>query len=161
MWPKNEVQINYRNCIDFASIVVSLSTKNIYAVSRDLHEVITGTYHFSASEGNNIRCENSFEYYNKCFTMPSFLSCKHLEVLSIQAIEASISYYDDEYETYTKDNSKNIVELLENLKLEDISTNKYYTMGWILYCVDGAFTKVLKQPEKKFFSMLKNILVKR
>jgi len=111
-------------------IILVVSATNVWAVSGDSNEVITGTYHFTATENSAIQRENTFEYRDDCFTHSSFLGCKHLEILSIQAAAASITKYGDEnveYEVDVSTGPENIIEFLEEMKFNNISTNKYYT----------------------------------
>ena len=106
-----------------------LPTANVLAKELDSSEVITGKYQSSASEGD-VQIENTFEYRDDCFTRSSFLGCKHLEILSIQAASASISYYGedtDKDEINTSQNSYNIADMLEKMKFNNIKTNTYYT----------------------------------
>ena len=61
----------------------------------------------------------------------SFLGCEHLETLSSQLAISSASRYgekEDKYEIDYSNNAQNVVDLLQKMKFEDVSTNKYYTL---------------------------------
>ena len=108
-----------------------LPTVNAFADTEDSSAVITGTYQFSSNEGSNRQSQNTFEYRDDCFTRSSFIGCKHLEVLSIQAASASVSWYGteiDEDEIDTSENAHNIVSLLQDIGFDDVATNTYYTV---------------------------------
>ena len=92
---------------------------------------ITGTYHFTSNEESNIQSEDKYTYRDDCFERSSFLGCSHLEILSAQVALASASWYGEEKDKYEIDysqNSHNIVEMLNNMGFENVSTNKYYTL---------------------------------
>ena len=109
---------------------IILPTIKVCAEEKNSSKVIRGTYQFSSNEGSNIQTEDTFEYRDECFTRASFLGCKHLEVLSIQAASASISWYgseQDKDEIDPSENAHNIVEMLKKMEFANVSTNKYYT----------------------------------
>lgn len=107
-----------------------LPTVKVFAQSNNSTAVIKGTYQFTSIEGENIQSQNTFEYRDECFTRSSFIGCKELEMLSIQAASASGSYYGPENDNDEIDTSvcaHNITEMLNKMKFKDVSTNKYYT----------------------------------
>ena len=111
-------------------INVIFPTLTVLADNENSSSTITGDYQYSASEGNNIQNHNTFVYHDDCFARSSFLGCKHLEVLSIQAAASSISYYgstEDPDEISVADNAYNIIDLLTKMEFEDVETNTYYT----------------------------------
>lgn len=120
--------------ISISIIIIMLSTLllptvKVFAQSNNSSAVIKGTYQFSSDEGKNIQSQNTFEYRDECFTRSSFLGCKELEMLSIQAASASVSYYGPEIDKAEIDpsvGSHNITEMLNKMKFKDVSTNKYY-----------------------------------
>ena len=121
--------------VKILSVVTALSillpSINVFANTGDSSAVITGTYQFSSNEGSNRQSQNTFEYRDDCFTRSSFIGCKHLEILSIQAASASVSWYGEEIdkdETDPSENAHNIIELLQNLGFDDVATNTYYTV---------------------------------
>ena len=102
---------------------------NTFAKENNSSEIITGTYQYSAIEGNNKQNQNTFLYKDSDFTKSSFLGSKSLEVLSIQVASASLSWYGpelDEYELDSSQNDYNIRNLLEAMKFNSIEANKYY-----------------------------------
>ena len=127
---KNEISLISVSILIILVLNLVLPTISVFAKSEDSSEVITGNYQFSSDEGKNIQSKNTFEYRDDCFTRSSFLGCNHLEILSIQAASASVSYYGSEVdkdEIDPSENSHNITEMLKEMKFEDVSTNKYYT----------------------------------
>ena len=114
-------------------IIVSLIIipANVFGESKNSDEIITGTYQYSAIEGGNKQNSNTFLYKDSDFTKLSFLGSKSLEVLSIQAAGASLSWYGnelDKYEIDTSQNDHNIKDLLNKMKFNDIESNKYYNL---------------------------------
>lgn len=110
---------------------VSMSIINVFATENNISEVIKGVYSFTSNELNNIQLEDVFEYSDDCFKRSSFIGCEHLEILSAQLSIASASRYgfeEDHYEIDPSNNAYNIVNLLKDMKFEDVSTNKYYTI---------------------------------
>ena len=102
----------------------------VLADSINSSEAIEGTYQYSSDEGSNIQSQNSFIYRDDCFIRSSFLGCKHLEILSMQVASASVSYYGpniDKYEIDSTVSSHNLVKMLQDMKFNNVSINKYYT----------------------------------
>ena len=126
----NKYRVISISIIVIMTLNILLFNIEIFAKNNNSSEVITGTYQYSSSEGNNIQIQDTFEYRDDCFTRSSFLGCKHLEVLSIQAASASKCWYVPEIDNDEIDasqNAHNIVEMLNNMKFENVSTNTYYT----------------------------------
>ena len=110
---------------------IFIPTIKVFAESDNSSNIIKGTYSFTSNELDNIQVEDTFEYRDDCFTRSSFLGCEHLEILSAQLAEASASRYGiekDHYEVNPENNSYNIVNFLNSMEFEDVSTNKYYTL---------------------------------
>ena len=108
-----------------------MSIINVFATENNISEVIKGVYSFTSNELNNIQLEDVFEYSDDCFKRSSFIGCEHLEILSAQLSIASASRYgleEDHYEIDPSNNAYNIINLLKDMKFEDVSTNKYYTI---------------------------------
>lgn len=104
-------------------LIISIIAPSVYA--------ITNNYHFTSNEDSNIQCEDEFTFRNDCFKRSSFLGCSHLEILSAQVAEASVSWYGEEIDKYEVDysnNAHNLVNMLQNMGFENVSTNKYYTL---------------------------------
>jgi len=103
----------------------------VFAKAEDSSEIIKGTFSYTSNEGYNRQIENSFEYRDDCFTRSSFLGCHHLEILSSQVAISSASRYgmeEDFYDTNPEENSYNVVKFLNDMKFENVETNKYYTL---------------------------------
>ena len=101
----------------------------VLADSKNSEEIITGSYQFSAIEGNNKQLQNSFVYKDSDFTKSSFKGTKSLEILSIQVAGASLSWYGSELDKYEIDfsqNDYNIKDFLNKMKFDNIESNKYY-----------------------------------
>ena len=110
---------------------VVLPTIKVYAKQDEQSGIIRDTYYFTSNEENNIQLEDEFEYRDDCFIYPSTYGCNHLEILSAQVSEASDSWYgenEDKYEIDYSNNAHNIKDMLNKMKFEDVSTNKYYTL---------------------------------
>ena len=92
---------------------------------------VTDRYNFTSNENNNIQGEDQFTYRNDCFERSSFLGCSHLETLSAQVAEASVSWYGegvDKYEVDPSNNPHNLIDMLEKMGFENVTTNSYYTL---------------------------------
>ena len=104
---------------------------NVYAESKNSNEIITGTYQYSAIEGNNKQNQNTFLYKDSDFTKSSYVGSKSLEVLSIQVAGASLSWYgenEDKYEADSSRNDYNIKNFLTDMKFNNVTSNKYYNL---------------------------------
>ena len=104
-------------------LIFSILMPSVYA--------LTDTYHFTSNEDKNIQCEDEFTFRNDCFKRSSFLGCSHLEILSAQVAEASVSWYgekEDKYEVDYSKNGHNLTTMLTDIGFENVSTNKYYTL---------------------------------
>lgn len=102
---------------------------SVYA--EDSKEIITGNYQYSAIEGYNKQNQNTFLYKDSDFTKSSFIGSKSLEVLSIQVAGASLSWYGkdiDKYEIDYTQNDYNIRNFLNDMKFNNIESNKYYNL---------------------------------
>lgn len=102
-----------------------------FAETKNSNEIITGTYQFNAIEGNNKQLQNTFVYKDKDFTESSFKGSKSLETLSIQVAGASLSWYGkelDQYEIDFSQNDYNIKNFLNEMKFNNIESNKYYNL---------------------------------
>ena len=102
---------------------------SVYA--EDSKEIITGNYQYSAIEGLNKQNQNTFLYKDSDFTKSSFIGSKSLEVLSIQVASASLSWYGkdiDKYEIDYTQNDYNIRNFLNDMKFNNIESNKYYNL---------------------------------
>lgn len=103
--------------------------ESVFAKNKNSAEIITGTYQFSAIEGNNKQNQNTFIYKDSDFTKSSFKGSKSLEVLSIQVAAASLSWYGpelDKYEIDSSQNDYNIKNFLNEMKFNNLESNKYY-----------------------------------
>ena len=106
-------------------------TINVNAESSNSNEIITGTYQYSAIEGNNKQNQNTFIYKDSDFTKSSFKGSKSLEILSIQVAAASLSWYGPELDQYEIDSSRNdynIKNFLNSMKFNSIESNNYYNL---------------------------------
>ena len=86
-------------------IIISfiLMQGNVLAKTNNSEEIITGTYQYSAIEGNNKQNQNSFVYKDSDFTKSSYIGSKSLEILSIQVAASSLSYYGEQIDKYEKE----------------------------------------------------------
>ena len=110
-------------------IVSLFLTIDVYADIINSSEIITGSYQYSAIEGNNKQNQNTFVYKDSDFTKSSFLGSKSLEILSIQVASASLSWYGEELDKYEIDfsqNDYNIKNFLNKMNFNSIESNKYY-----------------------------------
>lgn len=101
----------------------------VIAENKNSDEIITGTYQFSAIEGNNKQLQNTFVYKDSDFTKSSFKGSKSLEILSIQTAASSLSWYGkdiDKYEIDFSQNDYNIKNFMNKMKFNNIESNKYY-----------------------------------
>ena len=117
--------------ISILLIIISLFIyqEKVFAQTDNSNEIITGTYQFSAIEGNNKQNQNTFLYKDSDFTKSSFIGSKSLEVLSIQVAAASLSWYGeylDKYEIDSSQNDYNIKNFLNKMEFNNIESNKYY-----------------------------------
>ena len=121
-----------RNKIYLLLIIVLLLLVDVKAASNNnSKEIITGTYQYSAIEGNNKQNQNTFKYKDSDFTKSSFIGSQSLEILSIQVASASLSWYGEELDKYEIDSSHNdynIKNFLEKMKFNNIESNKYYNL---------------------------------
>ena len=111
------------------TILLFSFTINVKAENNNSSEIITGTYQYSAIEGNNKQNQNTFVYKDSDFTKSSFKGSKSLEILSIQVASASLSWYGPELDSYEIDSSQNdynIKNFLNQMKFNKIESNKYY-----------------------------------
>ena len=110
-------------------LLLVLFQMNVDAERINSNEIITGKYQYSAIEGYNKQNINTFLYKDSDFTKSSFIGSKSLEVLSIQVASASLSWYGaelDKYEIDFSQNDYNIKNLLNDMKFNNIESNKYY-----------------------------------
>ena len=119
--------------ISILLIIISLFIyqEKVFAQTDNSNEIITGTYQFSAIEGNNKQNQNTFLYKDSDFTRSSFIGSKSLEVLSIQVAAASLSWYGeylDKYEIDSSQNDYNIKNFLNEMEFNNIESNKYYNL---------------------------------
>ncbi len=110
-------------------MLLVISPITVLAESKNSDEIITGTYQFSAIEGNNKQLQNTFVYKDSDFTKSSFKGSKSLETLSIQLAGSSLSWYGKEIDKYEIDfsqNDYNIKKFMSIMKFNNIESNKYY-----------------------------------
>lgn len=113
------------------TILLGIIPIQVLADNKNSDEIITGTYQFSAIEGNNKQLQNTFIYKDSDFTISSFKGSKSLETLSIQVAGASLSWYGkdlDKYEIDVTENDYNIKDFLNKMEFKNIESNKYYNL---------------------------------
>ena len=93
--------------------LVLLPISNVFA-----YDTIKDTYYYTSLDVDNL--EDTFIYSDEYFSKSSFIGNNDLEILSIQTSGASASSYINSSESY------NIVDMLNKMKFNNISTNKYY-----------------------------------
>ena len=102
-----------------------------YAEETDPSFVTEGTYQFTSNENYNKQLTDTFIFREDCFMKSSFDDCFHLDLLSSQVAIASASWYgenEDKYEVDPSRNAYNLINMLEAMGFEDVSTNEYYTL---------------------------------
>ena len=129
--------MNKRSFISFLLIfALVFGPFSNYVYASDTEEtdgeyVTEGDYNFTSSEKFNRQYSDHFIYRDDCFMRSSFLGCQHLMELSSQAAISSTSWYgeyEDQYEKDPTENYHNVVNMLNDMGFQNVSTNKYYTL---------------------------------
>ena len=118
-------------CYVLFLMLLVIAPINVLAQSKNSDEIITGTYQFSAIEGDNKQLQNTFVYKDSDFTKSSFKGSKSLETLSIQVAGSSLSWYGkdiDKYEIDCSQNDHNIKDFMNKMEFNNIESNKYYNL---------------------------------
>ena len=97
----------------FFVLLILIPISNVFS-----YDIIKDTYHFTSIDVVNR--EDTFIYSDEYFSESSFKDNINLEILSIEVAGASASCFEENTESY------NIVEMLNKMKFNNISTNKYY-----------------------------------
>lgn len=88
----------------------------------------TGTYHYISNEAPSIELEDTWRYTDNWFIGSSFEFDCHLADLSALTSLASVSYYTNDDEADKSQNSKNIIDLLEQFGFDDVAVNEQYDL---------------------------------
>lgn len=124
-----------------AMLCGGISATTLAAGDQNTPAVVTGSYHFTSNENNNIQREDTFVYRDDCFMRSSFPGCDHLLTLSAQLAISSASNYGPTEGKYDVDPSygpDNVIEMLKNMGFEDVDTNAYYRLEKLTDSVGAA-----------------------
>ena len=108
-------------------LIVSILPNKILAQDIDKHYFVKkDQYNYRNNDHKD--AVDEYLYYDGWFNIDASNFNPELALFSSQIAMASASYYNEEHETVADNNDKNILEILNALKFEDVKTNKYYNL---------------------------------